>query len=208
MNKGRTLMQFPIVARPEGLTRLLRDLPTKPPAQDRLDREYLKGLGIPPGAAKNIREVFLELGLIDPSDVLTETGRSLASARGSGEALARVIKATYAALFQFTSCPYLESDEEIFELLKKNSRASDRQAQQMLETFRAMSEAADFQELLNCEEEPASAEKNQTKVASIQPNPNLHLTINLQIDPETPDEKIEAIFKNMRRYLLRKLPAK
>src|SRR5512143_2772756 len=140
--------QFPNVSRPADLVRVLKELPLNPPAGGRLDASYYKGLGISAASGQNLSENLRQLGLIDAGGKLSEIGRSLTGGDTGGKALARLLTKTYAGLFDFSSCPYLESDEEIFEYIKKGSGASNKQAQGMLETFRALCEAADFQELL------------------------------------------------------------
>ena len=75
----------------------------------------------------------------------------------------------------------------------------------MVETFRRLSDLADFQDLL-CKEGPYEelpSNKKET-LADVKINPNLQLNIQIHIDPGTPDEKIDTIFKNMRKYLLEK----
>jgi hypothetical protein len=66
----------------------------------------------------------------------------------------------------------------------------------MLDTFRALCELADFQNDMYVEG-PAP---------SVKVNPNLQLNIQVHIDPNTPDAKIDAIFKSMRKYLLSSTP--
>jgi len=71
----------------------------------------------------------------------------------------------------------------------------------MLQTFRNLSELADFQDIL-CQAGPGgTASETPENVSKVKVNPNLQFNIQVHIDPNTPDAKIELIFKNMRKYL-------
>jgi hypothetical protein len=55
------------------------------------------------------------------------------------------------------------------------------------------------------EENPGeTALVEEIKMPEVKINPNLQLNIQIHIDPATSDQKIETIFKNMRKYLLEK----
>jgi hypothetical protein len=67
----------------------------------------------------------------------------------------------------------------------------------MLETFRALNELADFQNIVSDNDSNQAVPTEEEKMPEVKVNPNLQLNIQIHIDPDTPDEKIETIFKNL-----------
>jgi hypothetical protein len=99
-----------------------------------------------------------------------------------------------------------ESDENLIDYFKKEEPTTTlKDMGLILETFRRLSDLADFQDLM-CVEESVGYTPPTTEevVPEVKVNPNLQLNIQIHIDPNTPEEKIEAIFKNMQKYLLGK----
>ncbi len=146
------------------------------------------------------------LGFINDKDTASAIWKEYAAREQRGLILASAIKNAYAELFEVIFCPYLEDDQVILDFLKSRVKASNRDMILMVQTFRYLSESADFQDIMcevgpNESPKPVSEEKNMPK---IKVNPNLQLNIQIHIDPATSDEKIEVIFKNMRKYLLGK----
>jgi hypothetical protein len=75
----------------------------------------------------------------------------------------------------------------------------------MVEAFRKLTELADFQDLLCAgESDGLSSKENEKTNPNVKVDPHLQLNIQIHIDPQTPDNKIETIFKSMRKYLLDK----
>jgi hypothetical protein len=90
--------------------------------------------------------------------------------------------------------------------LKNFVKGTPKNREYMLETFRALCEPADWQNML-CEEgpqEPTPALSDGKSLPAVKVDPNMQISLQIHIDPNTPDEKIETIFKNMRKYLLGK----
>ena len=144
------------------------------------------------------------MGFVTSKDQASDLWQSFVQEEKRGSILARAIEQTYRDLFKFTMCPYLENDGEIFGLLKKGSDASAREIRLMVETFRALSNLADFQDLLEPDGPANSTSGLVGEEQNIKVNPNLQLNIQVHIDPATPNDKIETIFKSMRKYLLGK----
>ncbi len=73
----------------------------------------------------------------------------------------------------------------------------------MLTTFKAFCDLADFSDAIVVEEPTREfkglegEEKRRVKV-----EPRIQVNVEIHIAADTPDEKIEAIFRNMRQYLL------
>jgi hypothetical protein len=134
----------------------------------------------------------------------TDLWRSYVQDENRGLILAKSIKNAYHDLFTFTVCPYLENDQEIFDMFKRASGSSARELTLMLQTFRALSDLADFQELLDPNAPVGPSAAPAADEISVKTNPNLQLNIQIHIDPSTPDEKIDTIFRSLRKHLLGK----
>jgi hypothetical protein len=195
---------YPSAAKPEDLDKLLKMLPKSPVPAGKVSAGYFKNLGFSLSSGKSLLSVLKVIGFINDSDEAAELWKSYASNEKRASILAQAIKNTYSGLFTLTVCPYLESDEEIFNLVKKDSGATSKAVLQMLLTFHVLCELADFQDLLSPEQSSGPLPSPIEGDIKVKINPNLQLTIQIHIDPQTPDEKIEAIFRNMRKYLLGK----
>jgi len=193
---------YPSAARPEDLDKLLKMLPSSPVPAGKVSTGYFKDLGFSLSSGKSLLNVLKVIGFINDSDKAAELWKSYAGDEKRASILAQTIKNTYSGLFSVTVCPYLESDEEIYDLIKKDSGATAKAALQMLVTFHVLCELADFQDLLSPEQASEPLPLPNKGDIEIKINPNLQLNIQIHIDPQTPDEKIEAIFRNMRKYLL------
>ncbi len=199
-------VQVPYTNRPEDIPGLLQKLTTVKVPAGRVESAYLKELGFSAASSKHLLNILKMLGFLDQNDRPSATWMAYVADERRGLVLASAVKKAYAGLFQSSFCPYLEGDEEILDYLKQNVKASDREMLLMVQTFRNLSEPADFQDLLReaeCEQ-PVSSLKGGEPESRVKVNPNLQLNVQIHIDPDTPEEKIEAIFKNLRRYLLGK----
>ncbi len=198
-------MTYPIIRKPEELTRMLQQLGSSEAPEGKLGADFFRKLGYSVSSGKALLAVMKGLGFVNDQDRPSQVWRDYADAgEGRGTVLAGAIKNSYSELFRFSSCPYLEADEEILSILKRGSKTGAKDAEAMLDTFRAVSDLADFQELLACEAAGEEAEKAADVSSGVKVNPNLQLNIQVHIDPATPEDKIEAIFRNMRKYLLDK----
>lgn len=197
---------FPYIPKPDDLARLLAMLHTVEAPADKADSKYFKSLGFSISSGNYLANILKLLGFIDDSDRATDIWKDYLTNERRGNLLALRIKQAYAELFDRVLCPYLEDDESISDFLKNKSKATAKEMALMLETFRVLNDFADYSDLMdgngfNGLLPPA---KEEEKVSQIKVDPNLQVNIQVLIDPNTPDEKIETIFKNMRKYLLGK----
>jgi hypothetical protein len=198
------MANYPITSKPEDLTKLIRSLPSIPFPSKSIDVDFFKKLGFSSSSSKSLKDVLKAIGFVTNEDAPTELWRSYIQDDNRGLILAKAIKHAYQDLFTFTVCPYLENDQEIFDMFKRASASNARQLTLMLQTFRALSDLADFQELLDPNAPAGSSADPVADELSVKINPNLQLNIQIHIDPATPDEKIDTIFKSLRKHLLGK----
>jgi hypothetical protein len=198
------MLAFPCVTNANEIVQLLELLRTNP-VPPAVDIPCIQSLGFNETSAGELYDLLVLLRFIEegkPSPVW----ESYKNSESSAEVLALATTLTYPDLFEVYRCPYLEADETLELYFKGKTQASDQEATLMSESFRAITNLADYQntpmDIFEPKETGVSqlaAEKTGTK---IKVNPNLQLNIEIHIDPHTSDEKIEAIFKNMRKYLI------
>jgi hypothetical protein len=196
-------LEVPYSTRPEDITRLFQILPAAAVPAGEIGAAYFKSLGFSAASGRHLLDILKKLGFIEDSGIPAATWSEYASAASKGLVLAAAIKKAYPQLFKRSFCPYLDDDEVLLDFFKNTVEATPRDMELMLQTFRCLIEPADFQELLAVEGPPSQVKEEATG-ATVKVNPNLQLNIQVHIDPGTSDEKIEVIFKNMRKYLLGK----
>jgi hypothetical protein len=198
-------IEVPYTSKPEDVTRLLQVMTTKEVPKIKVDPGYLKSWGFSLSSSNYLFKILKMLGFVDEEDQPSASWIAYASDEKRGAVLATAIKNAYADLFKSVLCPYLESDEVLMDYLESCVKAKPKEMQLMVDAFRLLSETADFQDLLCVSGSGESTSTNEgEKVANVKVNPNLQLNIQIHIDPNTPEDKIEAIFKNMKKYLLPK----
>jgi hypothetical protein len=199
-------IEVPYTSRPEDLTRLLELLPKAEVPASALEPEYFKSLGFSAASGRHLLNILKKLGFVDAAGIPAATWLEYASAENKGLVLAAAIKSAYPELFRHSFCPYLDDDEVLLDFFKSHVEATPKDMELMLQTFRCLVEPADFQDLLSVEgpDGPVEPVKEDGPAAAVKVDPALQITIQVHIDPATPDEKIETIFKNMRKYLLGK----
>ncbi len=198
------MAEYPYATRPVDVTRLLKLIPTMQAPAGKVDASYIKSLGFTPASSDRLLDILKALGFLNERNEATEIWKTYSVDESRGLVLASAIKSAYANLFKMVFCPYLESDDVILDFFEREGiKRSSKDKSLMLETFRHLSELADFQDIM-CEEgtSPSTSHAEQGNTPNIKVNPNLQLNLEIHIAADTPEEKIESIFKNMRKYLL------
>ncbi len=201
------MTKFPFTTKPEDIPVLLKKLQSQETPVEKIGVDFIKKLGFSTSSSNYLLEILRKLRFVDAQEEPSDTLKAyIFEKQKSGLILASAIKSTYQELFKGILCPYLEGDESLLEIFKREeSKTTPKNMNLLLDTFRNISELADFQDIL-CTGEPAVETSSQAEklAANVKVNPNLQLNIQIHIDPDTPDEKIEVIFKNMQKYILGK----
>jgi hypothetical protein len=193
----------PYTNRPEDITRLLDLLTCQAVPNEAIEAGTINKWGFTPVSSGHLVRILQQLGFIDSDNRATDVWKQYAAEENRGVVLASALKKAYSTLFKNYLCPYLEDDYNLTDCFQQTLDVPLKDANIMVKTFQYLAEKADFQDLLE-EEAPKTPAKGTLPETSIKVNPNLQLNIQIHIDPQTPDEKIEAIFKNMQKYLLNK----
>jgi hypothetical protein len=200
------MTKYPYTNRPEDVTKLLQRLKNNEPPAGKIGSSYLKSMGFSTTSGSYLLDILKKLGFMDAENQPTASWRDYAASDSRGLVLAAALKNTYPELFKSMLCPYLEGDESLIEFFEREEpETTPRERGLVVMTFRALSEPADFQDLM-CPDEgsrPMQAAPEQS-APMVKVDPRIQLNIQIHIDPATPDAKIEAIFRNMQKYLLGK----
>jgi hypothetical protein len=198
--------QVPYTNRPEDITKFIDLIGSQPVPVKTLEIGMIKKWGFSPVSAGYLLEILRKMGFIDNLNRSSVIWREYKAGEKRGSLLASAIKKAYPELFEAFLCPYLEDDYGLAEFFKRTYKVSKKNSDLMTRTFQFLSEKADFQELLCDEGNKVKADQANKALPEVSSNinPRTQLTIQLHIDPQTPDEKIAVIFKNMRKYLLNK----
>jgi hypothetical protein len=201
-------IQIPCTNKAADIIKLLGKLAKGGLPDTKVDADFIKKMGFSAVSATSLVEILKKLGFVDESEQASAIWAGYASSDDRDRILAAAIKTAYSGLFKEMMCPYLGDDESLLEFIKANVKASPREMEYCLETFRALCELADFQDSLNDYDyvEPMGPVKipETEMLPQVKVDPNMQINIQIHIDPNTPDAKIETIFKYMRRYLLGK----
>jgi hypothetical protein len=200
------VIEFPFTPKPEDIPKLLNILPSIEIPLDKADSNLIKSLGFSASSSNYLYGILKMLGFVDGSDNATDVWKKFREDEQRGRLLASQIKKTYSGLFEKLMSPYLEDDDTLYLFFKQKTKSSAKELTLILDTFRILCDFADFQDIMDdsgCDSIPVP-NKEETKELQVKVDPNLQLNLQVHIDPNTPDDKIEIIFKNMRKYLLGK----
>jgi hypothetical protein len=208
MKEAEMPINVPCTNKAGDILKFLRKMPGSAIPLSPIDDAYIKKLGISASSAANLQGILKQLGFVDDNLKASSVWSDYVSSDDRARILAAAIKTAYPGLFKEMMCPYLGDDESLLDYFKSKVSGTPREIEYCLETFRALSEMADFQDTLNDYDyvEPAVTPKmpELETIPQLKVDPNLQMNIQIHIDPNTPDEKIETIFKYMRKYLLGK----
>jgi hypothetical protein len=199
-------IEFPYTPKPEDLTKLLSQLPDIEVPAVKADSAFFKTLGFTASSSKYLINILNLLGFINDSNSASEVWKNYRTDEQRNRLFAFRVKQAYLELYQKVMCPYLEEDDTLYDYFMNRTKSSPKIILAMVETFHILNNYADYQDLMDdsgynglLTDKPEMKKEPQIKV-----DPNPQWNIQVHIDPKTPDEKIEIIFKNMRKYLLGK----
>jgi len=119
------------------------------------------------------------------------------------KALAKGIRNAYPELFKaFPSAQSLPKTE-LEGYFKQQTGKAGSTLNKILSTFQTLCSHADFAGVgVEPEEPPPKYRREGAEEGRVKIEPKIQLNIEIHIAPDTPDDKIETIFKNMKQYLL------
>jgi len=119
------------------------------------------------------------------------------------QALAKGIQNAYPDLFKAYPNAQSLSKADLEGYFRQQTGKAGSVLSKTLSTFQALCSHADFGGVGVAPEEPSPKyRRREAEEGGVKVEPKIQLNIEIHIAPDTPDDKIEKIFKNMKQYLL------
>lgn len=198
------MAEFPYTPSPSNVTRFFNKIRTVA-IPSKVTYNYLKSIGFKSGNDHSLIRVLKTLGFLDASSTPTEIWKNYRSEKKAGLVMAQAIKKAYSGLFETYEDANKRSDEALRDYFKANTEVGDPVVALMLRSFKILCALADFG-VVPAEapvSEPIVTPPSKEEVTpKVKIAPSLQLNIEIHIAADTSDDKIETIFKNMKKYLL------
>jgi hypothetical protein len=204
--KAETTPKFPYTNKPGSLRRFLKEIPNKP-KPNKFDSALLKSWGFSDSNDYSLLRVAKAVGLLNESNEPTETYAAFMRMGDGAKALAPKLRTVYAPLFQASHAPYTESSEVLKNLFNIHSGGGAKTLELQIQTFKALSDHADFNGTQAMSEQSASASASPITVPGqvLAAAPNNGPTININLHIHLPENKTsrdyEAIIEDIGRYI-------
>jgi len=204
-------IKWPSISKPGDLLKFLENMPGQNVPEGPVEAAAIKRMGYSAASSNSLAGILKFLGFAGEDGHPAALWSEFVASEDRAGLLAKVISRAYAGLFKDVMYPYLADDEIVLEYINAYVEATPKEMEQGLATFRALCSLADFQDVPeeyesveNFKEVQPSIEDYIPDFPSVTVDPNVQMNIQIHIDANTPDEKIETIFKAMRKYLLAK----
>jgi hypothetical protein len=152
-----------------------------------------------------VLELLREMNFLDQSGIPTALYSEYQNPAKSKDAIARGVKNAYPTLFKTYPAAHKLSTDDLDGFIREHTGADKSVVTKIRTTITTLCSIADFGTVRRTEPEKPPLKDHETPGGPSEPvkvSPNLQLNIELHISADMPDEKIESIFKNMRKYLL------
>lgn len=150
-----------------------------------------------------VLDILKDMEFIDNSGVPTQLYARYQNPALAKQTLAEGIKKAYPALFKAYPNAQSLPKADLEGYFRQQTGKSGSVLEKMLSTFRTLCSRADFSGIEVLEKITPEYEglEERKKIPKVSVEPNIQVNIEIHIATDMPDEKIETIFKNMRRYL-------
>ncbi len=166
---------------------------------------YLELAGFKSKNDRPIVSLMKYLGFLDNSGIPTDRWRRYRDRKNSETVLAEAIKTGYSDLFGMYDDAYNKDNETLHSYFSSATNVGKSTVDYIVLAFKTLCKYADF-ESISAVTTKAKAEIPVLSINEEKPgvkiSPSLQLNIEIHIAADTTDDKIETIFKNMRKYLL------
>lgn len=194
---------FRYVYSPVHITNILKKIQTAG-RPDKLNFPYIRDTWLLKNAQyKAVLPILRDMEFIDASGTPTEIYARYQNPPIAKQTLAEGIRKAYPALFKAypnaQALPKVELEGYFRQQTGKTGSVLDK----ILSTFRMLCSHADFAGVGAAPEKPTPKyRREEAEEGKVKVEPKIQLNIEIHIAPDTPDDKIETIFKNMKQYLL------
>ena len=171
----------------------------------RITYQYLASAGFRSKNDRPLIPIIKFLAFLDSSGSPTKVWRAYRDRSRAPGVLAKAIMTGYSDLFAMYGDAYQKDDATLESFFSSQTSVGKATIRYMVQTFKVVCKLADFSAVV--EEipgiEPAEVTPLPEKAeAAIRVSPGLQLNVEIHIAADTSDEKIETIFKNMKKNLL------
>jgi len=198
------MAKYPFTPGPENVVELFQKIQSMGVTKNKINTAYLKSIGFKSSYDTYLPRVLKQLGFVGSDGLPTDKWKAYGVKKERVHVMASALKNAYADLFDTYPNAYKENDNVLFDFFKGDTGAADRETGLMLKTFQNLCALADF-EAIPAEavvSEPTVTPTREEAAPKVKIAPHLQLNIEIHIAADTPDDKIETIFKNMKKYLL------
>ena len=143
------------------------------------------------------------MGFIDNAGIPTGLYAEYQNPNLAKQALANGIRNAYPQLFKAFPSPQSLPKTDLEGYFRQQTGKAGSVLDKILSTFRTLCSQADFAGVgVEPEKQPPKYIREEAEEGRVKVEPKIQLNIEIHIAPDTPDDKIETIFKNMKKYLL------
>ena len=199
------MAKYPFTPGPENVVELFQKIQSMGVTKNKINTAYLKSIGFKSSYDTYLPRVLKQLGFVGSDGLPTDKWKAYGVKKERGHVMASALKNAYADLFDIYPNAYKENDSVLFDFLKGNTGAADRETSLMLKTFKNLCALADFEATpakVSVSEPTVTPSSGEEVTPKVKIASSLQLNIEIHIAADTPDDKIETIFKNMKKYLL------
>lgn len=199
------MAKFPFTPMPQNVTELFGKMQTVGVPKVKVNFNYLKSVGFKSSYDQSLPPLLKFLGFVNTDGSPSSMWQAYGVKKQARSVMASAIKDAYSELFHTYEDACTQTDTALVDFFKGQTGASDKRVGLMVQTFRNLCGLADF------EAAPVAAPIPKPSVPLPSPEevtpevkvaPHLQLNIEIHIAADTSDDKIETIFKNMKKYLL------
>lgn len=195
--------KFPYTTEPQALRRLLTEIP-KRPKPPKVTLETLKGWNVSKSSnARTAIAVLKKLGLLslaaEPTDQYTEFMKTGAG----GNILAQRVREVYRVLFENSHAPQNEPADELKKLFNIHSGGGEDAMRLQVQTFKVLSEFADFAGARSAASDPNGSSSQQTIApeAGERRLPPIQLDLHIHLPDNKTTRDYEAIIQDIAKYI-------
>jgi len=187
------------------ITKLLEKI-QKTGRPDKLNFRYIRDTWLLKNEQyRSVLDILEDMDFVDSSGVPSDLYAQYQNPAIAKRALATGIKRAYPELFKAYPQAYSLPKLELEGYFKQQTGKAGSVLGKTISTFKTLCSLADFSAVgtvpVEGLPEYAHGELEEGQIG-VRVRPNLYINIEIHISPEISDEKIETIFKNMKRYLL------
>ncbi len=152
---------------------------------------------------REILTLLKDMEFLDSSNTPTTLYAEYQNPSKAKKALAEGVRSAYLELFKAYPNAQSLAKEELEGYFRQHTGKAGSTLEKIVSTFRTLSSHADFAAEVVTEEEPTlEYEREKAREGKVRIEPRIQLNIEIHIAADTPEGKIETIFKNMKQYLL------